>query len=564
LTRFEDSVEGLVNEYQERRIDRRQFFMRAAALGISLSAAGSILAACGGGKGTSATTAEGGRPVSGGILREGYDRDVNRPDPVNALWWDPTLYPALHETLIAIDAEGEFVPMLAESWETSADGLEWTFTIRDGLSFQSGAPCDAAAVATAMNVFRSKVATNAGFWAPVTDVTATGPSTVKVTMSHPYADFPFVLNNGYSAVFNDATRQKLGDQYGLKESDGTGPFTLKEFVPGSHVLVGRWEAYPGSVVPFFENKGKAHVDGIRWVVLAEPATRAQEIEAGNIDTLRGPAPQDVDRLKGNDDLAVISFQEPAQYIFSPNFRNTGVGFDDVRVRQALTHAIDRDSIAKTVFFDQAVPSYAIVQPAWPYYDSGVEQYGKFDIEMSKSLLDQAGWKEGSGGVRQKDGKNLSFEIIVEADKTEQLIAQAVQEMFKNVGVEMSFKVYGADFFDKLLAGPPGGYMFKSLWTNLFDASLLFLHSKYDVPACCNASFVDIPELDAAFDAWQQAANEDDLRAAASKAQLVAAEQVAFVPIVTPLVNWVHTKKVHGWMPTELNLYPFYNDVWIKT
>ena len=103
---------------------------------------------------TEAATTEGAAPVVGGILREGYDRDVSRLDPVNTTWWDASLFPAVHETVVTQDVEGNFIPMLAESWEASADGTEITFKIRDGLTFQSGAPCDAAAVATALNVVR--------------------------------------------------------------------------------------------------------------------------------------------------------------------------------------------------------------------------------------------------------------------------------------------------------------------------------------------------------------------------------------------------------------------------
>jgi ABC-type transport system substrate-binding protein len=113
-----------------------------------------------------------------------------------------------------------------------------------------------------------------------------------------------------------------------------------------------------------------------------------------------------------------------------------------------------------------------------------------------------------------------------------------------------------------VAGPVG-YMFKNLWTNMFDASLLFSDSKYFVPACCNASFAKIPALDAAFDAWQSAGSVTQLKSAAKRAQLVFAQQLPFIPLVTPLVAWVHTKKVHGWLPYESNLYPFYNDVWLE-
>jgi peptide/nickel transport system substrate-binding protein len=584
VSRDQDSVESLIGQYMDRRIDRRAFFKRAGALGISLGAAGTLLAACGGGEETAAppppaetggetepaattappeTTTEA-APTPGGILREGYDRDISRPDPVNTFWNDASLWPALHETVVTQTPDGEFIPVLAESWDTSEDGLTWTFKIRDGLQFQSGDPCDAAAVTEAMKAFADPAqGVNAGFWAPVKSITAEEGNIVQVTMAHPYADFPFVLNNGYSAIFNKRVRDELAEQYGVKGTDGTGPFTLDEFVPGSHASVVRWEAYQGAPVPLFENEGKPYLDGIRWIVLLEPATRAQELEAGNVDALKGPAPQDVDRLKGNSDLAVIELQEPALYLLGLNFKEKALGFDDVQVRQAFMHAIDRQAIADSVFFGKAAPAYTIAHSAWKYYEPNVEQYGTFDPELSKSLFDQAGWVEGQGGVREKNGNKLSFEIVSEGnDKAELLIAQAVQEMLKDVGIDLTFKPYGADYFEKFLASPKG-YTFKIAWVQILDASLLFTGSKYYAPACCNASFVNVPELDQAFDEWQSASNDDELAAAASKAQLVAAEQAAVIPIVTPLIDWVHHKRVHGWLPTQPNYYTYYNDVWIE-
>lgn len=556
------SLDTLVDEYAARRIDRREFFRRAGALGLSAAAASALIARVGEARAAEAGSSQ--RPRPGGVLREGYDRDVNRPDPVNTPWWDPSLYPVLHETLLATDSKNRFVPLLAEGWRVTDGGRVWTFRLRKGLRFQSGRPCDAAAVVEAMNMFRNpRLGVNAGFWAPVKSVRAVGKYEVRVTMSHPYADFPFILNNGYSAIFNKRARDKLGDKYGVAGTDGTGPFRLREFVPGSHVLVERWDGYAGNRLPFLKNKGKPYLDGIRWVVLPEPATRAKEIEAGNLDTLRGPAPQDVDRLKRNKNLVVIEHQEPSLYILGLNFKRTELGFDDVRVRQAVSHAIDREGIAKTVFFGKAVPAHTLVPSAWPFYEPSVKRLVTYDPRKAAALLEAAGWTMGAGGVRRKGGKKLSFKIIVEADKTEQLVAQAVQEMLRKVGVDMRFTAYGADFFAKFTAGPTG-YMFKNLWTNMFDASLLFASSKYAVPACCNASFARVPDLDRAFDEWQRAATVAQLRRAAKRAQLIFSRELPFIPIITPLVAWVHSRKVHGWSPLESNLYPFYNDVWLES
>jgi peptide/nickel transport system substrate-binding protein len=570
VSRDQDSVEGLIGQYVERRIDRRAFFRRAGALGISLGAAGTLLAACGGGEEEAApppppaetggetaappaattappTTEEAATPTPGGTLLEGYDRDVSRQDPVNQAWWDASGYPVQHETVLCRDPDNAFVPMLAEGWEVSEDGLTWTITIRDGLTFHSGAPCDATAVAACFDEFRDPAkGINAGFWTPVKSVAAEG-NTVVVTMANPYADFVFVLDNGYSAIYNKATRDQLGDQYGVKGTDGTGPFVFGEFVPGSHGSVTRFDGYPGSGAPFVTNAGPAYLDGIRWVVLTEPATRAQELEAGNIDALHAPAFQDVERLKGNGDLAVIEFPEMSLYQLGLNFKETALGFDKVEVRQGISYAIDRQAIVDSVFFGLGVPAYTIVNPAWPYYDAAVEQFNQFDPEKAKSLL---------------GGKTISFECIVEADETEKLVAQAVQAMLKDVGVEMKIKALGADYFEKLLAGPQA-YMFKQLWSNLFDASLLFSDSRFLAPACCNASFTKIPELDTAYQKWQTAATEEELKAAASEAQLIAAEQLPFVPILTPLNVWASHKRVHAWQPLASTLYPYYNDVWIE-
>ena len=132
------------------------------------------------------------------------------------------------------------------------------------------------------------------------------------------------------------------------------------------------------------------------------------------------------------------------------------------------------------------------------------------------------------------------------------------------GIDMQFTVYGADFFAKFAApGGPIGYTFKNLWTNMMDASILFAGSANAVPACCNASNAKIPALDKAFDDWQKAGNVAQLKRAAARAQLITAQQLPFIPIVTPSVVWVHAKKVVGWVPNQANLYPFYNDVYIQ-
>ena len=147
-------------------------------------------------------------------------------------------------------------------------------------------------------------------------------------MAHPYYEVVNVVKTGFWAIANIETRKKLAEQYGQSGVDGTGPFLFGEWVPAAMSSVTRWEDYPGSIVPYFSNKGKAYLDGIRWEAILEAAQRAVRIENAEIDTLRDPAPQDVARLQTNPDLSVSNFSEPSGYIMSTNFERTDLDFHE--------------------------------------------------------------------------------------------------------------------------------------------------------------------------------------------------------------------------------------------
>lgn len=553
MTDLDRTIDGLIDQYARHQISRRDFFKRAAQVGVGASGAAWLLAACGGSSSSSSPSSGASSSVAavkGGTLREGYNRDVSPIDPVGTTWWDAGLFPVTHETLLTADADGKFIPLMAESWETSSDGLTWTFHLRPDLKFHSGAACDANAVAEALTII-SQQGVNAGFWVPAKSITATDPTTVTIDLKHPYADLPFVLNTGYSAIFNPAERKKLDSGYGTKGEDGSGPFTLVELIPGSHSTYKRWADYPGAgSSDFFANKGAPYLDGIEFVVLAEPASRAQELVSKNVDALLGPAPQDFATLQQNQDIATVEFQEWGMYQLGLNFKNTEQGFDKTEVRQAISMAIDRDAICKTIFFGKAVPAYTLVPPAFPWYVKSVEDTLPYDPEKAKSMLATAGHP------------NITFTSIMETEKTEQTIAQSIQAMLKDVGVTMNLQVHGADYYE--VVGNSDAYIVHDLWPYLFDASLLWSGSAFKPPSCCNFTYIDIPELDAAYDAWQSAKDEDALAAASQQAQTVFAEQVPFIPIVTPYNLWAHYKTVHGWLPTQPNLYPFYQDVFITS
>lgn len=546
---------GLLEDYRAARLSRRQLITRAAALGIGASAAAGLLVA----NTPQLTAAQDAEPVPGGRFTWGYDRDVNKLDPVASGWADPG-YNALYEyTMIRHPETGLPVAALAESWTVSDDGMEWRLKIRDGITFQSGAPCTAEIVAQNFNVFRNpETGQNAIFWATVTDVTADG-NEVVVTTSAPFAAFPETLATEYSMPYNPAVREELGDQFGASGADGTGPFTLTNFAPGQEALLTKWAEYHGSNIEFLQNKGPAYIDELRFVPILEAGNRAIEVESGNVDAVTNPGGQDVDRLAANPDLVVVEFPQPSNVILSLNHKDTSLGFDDIRVRQAISHAIDREGIAQAVYFGHATPTQGPIASNWKWYDAGVEAFNTFDPELAKSMLDEAGWVEGSDGIREKDGVKLSWTNVNFANQPfNQPIMEIISENLRSIGAEMSNDNLELAAFQEARAAEPASWSQEWLWSSPIDVLIIFGRI---LP---NAEYNGVtPALEQGFADWQSASTEEELIDAASRIQLEWAEQLTKIPVVTANGVWVNRTSVHGFTPSQSMLYPLFNDVWVE-
>jgi len=549
----QQELSHLLSAYQAKGISRREFIQRALVLGASLPFATSLLAnvspALAKAAGQSTT------PVKGGTFIEGYDRDFQPVEPISPGWDDPTLV-AVYDYPLIRDPTGKPVPMVAESWTVSDDGLTWTFKVRDGLKFQSGAPFTNVQFLQNYKAFAdTKLGQNAVFWVSI-DTMDVGPgNTVVVKMKTPFAAFPETLATENSMFCNMDTRNKDPKSFGTQIADGTGPFTLVKYAPGDQVLVKRWDGYPGSIVPFVQNKGPVYLDQIKWVPILEPANRANELTSGGVDAIKNPSPQDAAGLEANPDIMTVEFPGQANFFITLNQTKTQLGFHDINVRQAISHAIDRDGIAKTVFFGKAVGTPGPIAKNFHWYDSGVEKFNQFDPALSKQMLDAAGWTVGSDGIRVKNGTRLSFTCAIQTDLSHDVLAsQAVTAMLADVGVEMKVnRVPAADIVN--VRGQTEAFGLEWLWSAQVDVLVFFLN----IPTL-DATGND-PDLVATFKAYQSAKNNTELEAAARKAQLLWAERLPTIPIVTVDYIWAFNKKVHGWTPNQAMLYPLYNDVW---
>jgi peptide/nickel transport system substrate-binding protein len=550
------SLEDLLAAHRERRLSRRGLMAGAAALGVSASALGPMLA-----REAAAAPLRQEEPTAGGTLREGYDLDFSRLDPVATTWYDPAFY-ALFESLLIDNPEGGLDPSLAEGWEVSEDGRTATFTLREGAMFHSGRPVDAQAVKEVYDAIKDPASGSplATLFAPVETIEAPDERTVVLNMSQPYYEVLNVVKTGYWAIVDMERRTAAGEAWGQSTVDGTGPFTLTEWAPGSHMAVAKWAEYPGSIVPWFANKGPAYLDGIRWEAILEAAQRAIRIENGEIDTLRNPALQDVARLQGNPDLTITSFSEPSGYLFGQNFERTDLDFHEEAMRQAMSHAIDREAIVQALLFGLGNPLYGPITPADAFYAPEVEEFNGFDLDRARELVAGLGWEAGEDGILAKNGTRMAFTLTVQDESFNRDLGSVIQAQLAELGMEVTVEVLDrGSYFGKLTEGTDS-YLFYYLWAVPIDVVILFVGTA--TSGAPNWGRASIPVVDEAIAAWQSAANEEELRAAGVQLQTAIAETLPTTPLVVRDTVWVNRPNVRGWMPHQYDIYPHYNDVWL--
>lgn len=454
-------------------------------------------------------------------------------------------------------------PYLAEAWTTSPDGLDWRFRLRPNLRFHSGAPCDAASVAAAMHRLRWGFYEDrqSWYWDPVDRVTVEEQETLHFRLHHPCPNLPSLLWGTHTAIFNEALRAGEPDAFGERLADGTGPFRLSRWTP-EHVVAERWGGYPGAPAKFMGSTGTAPIDAVEWISIPDEVERLQALEDGRVHCLHGPVPSEITRLESDPRFRVVRHGQSANVYLGLNWSATELGFDDVRVRRAISLAVDRDRVVQAAVGGYGRGTWGPL-PAWdPMYEPAVDSVAKTDAAYARRLLDEAGWITGSGGVREKADRRLEFECVVQDDDVHRRVAHSLAVQLAEVGVGLAprpvppFK----EFYAALEAGP-ASFINKWLWQDGMDAIIGFSAS------WCrpfpNAQRASVADLDQAFHSWVRATNYLEMKEAASRAQKVVADQLPYVPLLTPEDVWVVDRHVGGYQPYPATLYPFYQSIRIE-
>jgi ABC-type transport system substrate-binding protein len=351
----------------------------------------------------------------------------------------------LYDRLVSFDPAFTIQPQLATSWTTSDDGLAWTFTLREGVTFHDGTAFDADAVVFNIErmVDRDRNPTNRPLWNPVAGAEAIDAQTVVIRTHEPFSALLNTLAHGSGSIVSPAASERYGDDNLATNPVGTGPFRLASFDPGQEVVL---EAFDG----FWGDAPGAQRLVFRYV--PEASTRISALRTGQVDVIDGVPPQ----------LAVTLQADPnVQLLTVPGLRPMGFALmteraplDDVRVRQALNYAVPKDAIARGVFQGYARPADSPLA----FNTTGYARGGEFahDPERAAALLDEAGWTMGAGGVRQRDGNRLEFTLYTPEGlfPGDVDIAEVVANSLGEVGVAVNIvKIERAAYWDQLRKAP---------------------------------------------------------------------------------------------------------------
>ncbi|MGV0331832.1 TIGR04028 family ABC transporter substrate-binding protein [Corynebacterium macginleyi] len=360
----------------------------------------------------------GGYYPNGGVLNNIADR---------LLWQDP-------ETL-------ELHPWIAEDLpDTNADDTEFTFHIRKGVTYSDGSVLDAANVKKNYDLYAngddSRMLTPSEQLPNYVKSEVIDDYTVKFYFSEPSPGFPQSTSVMNQALLSNDTLDL--DDTGFSpghatDISGSGPFVIEEEHMGTKLVLKARKDYDWAPPARKDHQGPAEIEGINVVLAAEDSVRVGSLVARQSDIARQIEAPDEKHLKDKNLQVLAAPTRGVNNSYHFHFRHPLLA--DKRVRQALIHAIDRDNILSTLYSDSYPKGSSILARTAVGFKDQSDNYA-FDPDISRRLLDEAGWIPGEDGTRVKDGERLSltFNESVPQPRSREMFTK-VQEMLKNIGVE---------------------------------------------------------------------------------------------------------------------------------
>ncbi|WP_159501814.1 ABC transporter substrate-binding protein [Microbacterium sp. 18062] len=429
-------------DIEPKRRSRRPWIIAGAVAVVAVVVVGVVVFAGTRGSDDAEPAAAGSaEPVDGGTLHYAVGTTTDTVDP-SLSPGNSWITAQIVDSLVYHNEDFTFSPWLAESWEISDDGREYTFHLRDDVTFSDGTPFDAEAVKA--NFDRIANPETASSYAksllgPYEETVVVDELTATVRLAEPLTSFLQGLSLPYLGIQSPTYLEEAGSDT-ASSVVGSGPYVLADITPGQSWTLEKRADYAWA--PESKDHGAAYLDRVELSYVPEGSVRVNGVTAGEFDLINGVSYSQYGTLRDSDEVTLIDYQ-PGGVATGIALNLTSGIFQDENVRAAFQRSFDVEGLIESTFYGaiEAATGGAFTENS-RYYDASVgEAYG-YDIDVATRLLDEAGWSEvGADGIRQKDGQPLSVKLLSFPEPSQDVLnlVQALQQAGLEAGWDIRYE-----------------------------------------------------------------------------------------------------------------------------
>ena len=497
-------------------------------------------------------------PAASLRVASAFDPQTLDPHAV-ALLYHSRVSTQVYESLVNRDAQFRLEPSLALSWQMLNPQL-WRFKLRPGVLFHDGTPFTADDVVFSIERAQGATSQRSFTLKAISAVKKIDDLTLDFVLSSPDAVLPdkllqvAMMSRAWARAHGVEKSQDYNgkqETYAVRNAVGTGPYRVDSYQPDVRTLLKRHAAWWGNADPRTGN-----VDEASYITIRADATRLAALASGEVDVVMDPPFQDVERLRADPRISVLSTTDlGTQYFTFDQARDELLHgdvkdrnpFKDRRVRLAVAHALNVELIVQKVLRGQGVPTGSMVSPMVDGYLPELDKRIPYDPARAKALLAEAGYPQGFAVTL--DCVNVAYR---------EAVCQAATAMLQQVGIRATLRSSPTNvFFPKLSGGTASFVEFG--WTPAVDAwsTLNGLLHTWDPlgGGSFNAGRYSSAALDALIDAVRTEPDLTRRRARVGVALRLASEDLAYLPLYRRKLNWAMAKKVQAlqWPNDQMEL-----------
>jgi peptide/nickel transport system substrate-binding protein len=472
-----------------------------------------------------------GNAAAQSTLRIGLAEDPDVLDPSLARTYvGRIVFASICDKLFDVDEKLNFVPQLALSQETSADGKVVTIRLRPNVKFHDGEPMDAEAAKFSLE---RHLTMQGSFRKPelaaIDHIDVVDPLTIKLVLKSPFSPLIAQLSDRAGMMVSPKAAREAGDKFGLKPVCA-GPYRFVERVQQDRIVVEKFADY--------WNKDKVHIDRIVYLPIVDATVRLANLKSGGLDLIERLLATDIKAVRDDSRLKLFAIPDLSYWGITINVGNGDKAKNPLgqsaKVRKALELSLDREAINQVVFNGEFVPGNQWISPQNPYYQQSLP-IPKRDVAKAKALIKEAGVTT-----------PIVIDYMVPQGAEPKAIAEIVQAMAAEAGFDLKLRT--TEFATSLKQSEQGEYQaYQINWSGRTDPDgNAYIFHKTKAPQ--NVGGYSNPEVDKALDDARLVSDPAKRKAIYEKAAKILLDEGSIIYFIHRKVLIAQTTKVQGFVP----------------